>query len=409
MEHAASPLPYRRAPELDGRGGRTAVAIVGAGLAGLALAVDLASRGVPSVLLGEGDRLSRGARGLCWTRGSWRILERLGVGEGLLAEAVRWERARVFRGDREIATETYETLPGERIPPYANMPQARIEAALLARCADFPALIDLRFRHRVTAVSPTDAGVTLDVYTEDGRYRLGAEYAVACDGARGAMRAYLGLDFPGRGFADRFLIADVDCALPGPAERLFWFEPPFHPGGSALLHRQPGDMVRIELQLGPDANVEAERQPEAVLPRVRAILGDRPCALREVRVWSFEARRLARFVHGRVVFVGDSAHVLPPFGARGGNSTLADVDNLGEKLAAVLAGGAAPALLDGYDTERGAAADAHLAAATRAADFLVPPSVGARALRDELVAMASDHDFARRLLNTGRLADHDAA
>ena len=83
----------------------------------------------------------------------------------------------------------------------------------------------------------------------------------------------MGLSFEGRVFEDRFLIADIKMLADYPAERWFWFDPPFNPGQSALLHKQPDDIWRIDLQLGWDADPVEERKPERVRPRLEAMLG----------------------------------------------------------------------------------------------------------------------------------------
>ena len=115
--------------------------------------------------------------------------------------------------------------------------------------------------------------------------------------------------------------------------------------------------------------------PERVRPRIHAMLGeDRPFDLEWISVYTFQCRRLERFVHGRVLFAGDAAHQVSPFGARGANSGVQDVDNLVWKLARVLRGQRAAALLDSYDAERSAAADENLLHSTRATDFITPKS-----------------------------------
>jgi 3-(3-hydroxy-phenyl)propionate hydroxylase len=218
------------------------------------------------------------------------------------------------------------------------------------------------------------------------------------------VRDLLGLTLIGQGFEERFLITDIRMQAAFPSERWFWFEPPFHNGQSALLHKQPDDIWRIDLQLGPDADPDFERRPENVAPRIRAMIGDRPFEIDWISVYTFQCRRLARFVHGRVVFAGDSAHVVSPFGARGGNGGIQDVDNLCWKLAAVIGGAASPNLLATYDEERAHAADENLLNSSRATSFMTPKSDIERTFRDQVLALAAEHPFARRLVNSGRLS-----
>ena len=221
------------------------------------------------------------------------------------------------------------------------------------------------------------------------------------------MRALIGQEAKGRTFKDRFLIADVRFkdAVDFPAERWFWFDPPFHPGQSVLLHKQPDGVWRIDFQLGWDADPDEEKKPERVSPRIKAMLGDdRPFELEWVSVYTFQCRRLDRFVHGRVLFVGDAAHQVSPFGARGANSGFQDTDNLCWKLARVLRHESPASLLDSYDDERVEAADENILNSTRATDFITPKSAISRIFRDAVLALSRQHPFARKLVNSGRLS-----
>ena len=191
----------------------------------------------------------------------------------------------------------------------------------------------------------------------------------------------------------------------GAAERWFWFDPPFHPNQSVLLHREADDVWRIDFQLGWDADPEQERQPERVAARIKAMLGpQREFTLEWVSVYTFQCRRMQQFRHGRVLFAGDAAHQVSPFGARGANSGLQDTDNLAWKLALVVNGLAPPALMDSYSTERVAAADENLVNSTRSTDFITPKSQASRDFRDAVLTLAQEHAFARALVNSGRLS-----
>lgn len=403
--YSYAPFPYRRPAELDGAAPhRRPVVVVGAGPVGLTLALDLATRGVPVVVLDDNDVVSVGSRAICWAKRTLEIWDRLGIGARVVDKGVTWQVGRVFHGDRELYS--FDLLPeaGHKMPAFVNLQQYYVEQYLVERAADFPGLVDLRWKNTLTGLRQDGSGVTLEVSTPDGPYRLEADHVVAADGARSPVRTRMGLAFAGQVFEERFLIADVRMRAAFPPERLFWFEPTFHPGQSALLHKQPDDVYRIDFQLGPEADFEAERQPERVIPRVRAIVGETPFELDWCSVYAFRCARIERFVHGRVIFAGDSAHVVSPFGARGGNGGVQDADNLGWKLALV-AGGRAPAsLLDSYDRERGHAADENIAQSSRTTTFMTPKTRAERLLRDGVLALAPDLPFARTLLNAGRLS-----
>jgi 3-(3-hydroxy-phenyl)propionate hydroxylase len=290
------------------------------------------------------------------------------------------------------------------MPAFINLQQYYVEQYLVERAVELGGLIEIRWKNKVTAVSQDGEGVRASIETPDGAYTLDADYLIACDGVRSTVRGGLGLDFAGRGFEERFLISDVEMTADFPSERWFWFEPPFHPGQSALLHKQPDNIYHIDLQLGPDADPEAEKEPERVIPRLKAMLGDRPFEIDWVSVYTFQCRRLERFVHGRVIFAGDSAHVVSPFGARGGNGGIQDVDNLCWKLAAILEGEARANLLDSYDEERTHGADENILNSARATNFMSPKPGIERLFRDEVLGLAADLPFARRLVNSGRLS-----
>jgi 3-(3-hydroxy-phenyl)propionate hydroxylase len=398
-------LGYRRSPDQDrATPARHPVVVVGAGPVGLSAAIDLALRGVPVVVLDDDDTLATGSRAICFAKRTLEIFDRLGCGDAIAEKGVRWNLGKVFH--RDALVYQFDLLPedGHRRPAFVNIQQYHVEAFLLDRASALPE-IDLRWRNRVVGIAQDGDGVTLDIDTPDGAYRLRADYLVAADGSRSAVRRLLGHESRGQTFRDRFLIADVRMAADFPAERWFWFDPPFHPGQSVLLHRQPDNIWRIDFQLGWDADPERERDPERVSARVRALLGpEARFELEWVSIYTFSCLRMASFRDGRVLFAGDAAHGVSPFGARGANSGVQDADNLAWKLALVLAGRAPDALLDSYAREREDAADENILNSTRSTDFITPKSEVSRTFRDAVLGLARDCAFARRLVNSGRLS-----
>ncbi len=379
------------------------VVISGAGPVGLSLAIDLAQRGIKVVLLDDADRIGEGSRAICFAKKTLEVFARLGCAEPMLDKGVRWSVGRVFRGDGELYS--FDLLPeaGHRMPAFINLQQYYVEKHLVDRLEALP-LIDLRWRNRVSAIVRYADHTALTVETPDGPYDLATDWLVACDGARSPARAMLGLPFEGEVFEDQFLIADVRMTAAFPTERWFWFDPPFHAGQSALLHKQPDDIWRIDLQLSRDANAEHEQRPEIVTPRIARMLGHSDFDLEWVSIYRFQCRRLARFVHDRVVFAGDAAHQVSPFGARGANSGVQDAQNLGWKLALVLKGEAPAELIATYDHERSEAADDNILNSTRATDFLAPHTSAERLLRDSALDLAPHAAFAQRMVNSGRLS-----
>jgi 3-(3-hydroxy-phenyl)propionate hydroxylase len=396
------------------------VVVVGAGPVGLSLAIDLAQRGAARgqkvLLLDNDNRLSDGSRAICFAKRTLEIWDRLGVGEAAVAKGVSWNVGRVFLGDQELYQFDLLPQPGHQRPAFINLQQYYAEAYLLERAFAMPNL-EIRWSNTVEALEQDDKGVVLGIATPDGPYSIRARYVAACDGSRSTMRTLAGLQTSGRTFKDRFLIADIrmkDSPLAnGPTERWFYFDPPFHPKLSVLLHRQPDEVWRVDFQLGWDADPQAERQPERIKPRIDAMM--RQTLGREIAfelvwasVYTFTCTRMESFRHGRLLFAGDSAHGVSPFGARGANSGVQDAENLAWKLDAVLSGvlsaDATERLLDSYAREREFAADENILNSTRATDFITPKSAVSQLFRDAVLDLSREHAFARSLVNSGRLS-----
>ena len=396
---------YVRPPELaEGRDGHYPVIVVGAGPVGLTAAIDLAHQGQPVLLLDDDDTVSIGSRGVCYAKRTLEVLDRIGCDNRFVDKGVSWDVGRTFFGEGEVFNFNLRPQAQHLRPGMINLQQYYLEQYLIERTGDVPQL-EKRFKHKVIAVTPGDDKVTLRVETPDGAYTLTTDWLVVADGARSPIRTMLGLDIEGKVFMDRFLIADVVMAADFPAERWFWFDPPFHRNQSVLLHKQADNVWRIDFQLGWQADPVEEKKPENVIPRIKAMLGDeREFELEWVSVYTFQCRRMNQFNHGRVLFVGDAAHQVSPFGARGANSGIQDTDNLAWKLKLVMDSKAPPTLLDTYGEERGYAADENLMNSTRSTDFITPKSTTSKVFRNAVLQLAAKYPFARTLVNSGRLS-----
>ena len=409
-------FPYRQsAAQREGRVERHALVVIGAGPIGLSVALDCAQRGIDVRLLDDNNTVSVGSRAVCYAKRPLEIWDRLGVAAPLVDKGVRWQVGKVFLEDELVYG--FDLLPesGHKMPAMINLQQYYVEQTLVDACEAHPK-IDVGWKHKLVALQQQADHARLTVETPDGRYDLLADWVIACDGASSDTRRMVGAKFTGQFFEDRFLIADVVLkSPPQPAqgaqrlgsepERWFWFDPPFHRGQSVLLHKQSDDVWRIDFQLGRDADPEAEKRPERVIPRIQAMLGpDLPFELEWVSVYQFACRRIDNFRYGRVIFAGDAAHQVSPFGARGANTGIQDVDNLGWKLKLVLDGVASEALIDSYHDERAFAADDNLLNSTRATDFISPKSPASLRFRNAVLELARTEPFARPLINSGRLS-----
>jgi 3-(3-hydroxy-phenyl)propionate hydroxylase len=251
---------YRQTHEQQtGTVNRHPVVIVGAGPVGLTQALDLARRGVASVVLDDDNTVSIGSRAVCYAKRPLEIWDRLGVGEEFAAQGVQWKVGKVFFKD-DLAYQ-FDLLPEEdhKMPAMVNYQQYHLEERLVKACAE-TGLVDIRWKHKVLSLQQHDDHVNLNVETPDGIYRVQAQWVVACDGANSSIRGMVGADFSGQYFQDRFLIADVVMKADFPTERWFWFDPPFHRNQSVLLHKQSDNVWRIDFQLGWNADPVEEKK-----------------------------------------------------------------------------------------------------------------------------------------------------
>ena len=385
---------------------RVPTVVVGGGPVGLTVALDLGRRGHRVVLLNRLACVAAGSKAICFSKRTLDIWDRMGVGDAMMEKGVVWNVGKVFWGDDPEPVYQFDMLPvkDQKRPGFINLQQYHAEDRLLEALARLPN-VEIRWGHEVVGIEQDAVSARLDVNTEEGGYTIEADWVVACDGSRSPVRTMMGLDFEGRIFEDNFLIADIRLKQERPAERWFWFDPPFNPGWSALMHKQPDDVWRLDFQLGWNIDREASIRPENVERFVRAMLGaDVEFTGVWYSVYTFQCRRMARFVHNRVIFAGDSAHLVSPFGARGCNGGVADADNLAWKLDLVLKGEADASLLESYNYEAIVTADENILNSSRSTDFLTPKTAVSRAFRDAVLELAQEHAFARPFVNSGRLS-----
>jgi 3-(3-hydroxy-phenyl)propionate hydroxylase len=409
MQAAAPGFQYRiyqpqLPPLLAGRETkRHDVMICGGGPVGLALALALAEHGIASVVVDADTTVCQGSRAICLSRRTLDILDRLGVVDGFLQKGLGWTRGRSFYRTAEVLAFDMPHGSDDRFYPMTNIAQYDIEQFLVDAIARHRDLIELRWGTELKGVTPDNSGAEVTLSAAGESYRSQARWLVACDGARSKVRQELGLRMQGTAYEGRYVIVDVHVELDWPTERLAWFDPASNPGRTMLMHRQPGDIWRIDYQLHDGEDADAMTTPERVTPVVDAhfrMLGvDRPWRL----IWSSSYRASAlsldTYVHGNVVFAGDAAHLVPIFGVRGLNSGFEDIFNLGWKLARILKGTSPPALLDSYSRERRGAWAGNIAHAMKSTEFMAPPSRGFALMRDAVLSLAEWHGELRSLIN----------
>lgn len=391
--------PFRTPPELTGARSRHPVLIAGAGPVGLTAALALARLGVASVVVEKKNTVNDGSRAICISRYSFETLQQLGVVQRFEAKGLGWTRGRSYFRDQLIYQFAMPHSADERFLPMYNIQQQYIEQFLIDAAAEYPELIDLRWHSEVTAVARDEEGVQLDIATPAGNYPLQGEYLLAADGARSAVRNLMGLRLNGQNLPGNYVIADVRMDHDFPTERRAFFESSANPEATILIHRQPDNIWRMDWQVPKGADLEKAVEEATVRDKVTAILdmighrGDW-----ELEWWSIYTANtlcLDDYRHGRVLFIGDSGHIVPIFGVRGLNNGIADAANAAWKLAYQLQGLAGPDLLDSYTPERRGATLDVFRNAGKSSRFMTPPTRGYRLMRKAVLELALTQEFVR--------------
>ena len=400
---------------LDKRVGKHPVVIVGGGITGLTLACGLAKLGVPAVLLDEDNTVGvKGAssRGICYTQKSLEIFQRYGIFDRIARKGVEWSVGRTFAGHDEVFSfdlKAQSSFNLSQQPAFINIQQFYIEGYLVERIAelgrDRPG-VELRWSSRVTAFEQQGPSALLTIQTPQGSYQIEAQHVIDATGSHTPFHAWLGAELEGKRGDDRWCIADVKFKTTPPTERHTWIEAPFNENRAVWQHLMGDEVWRIDYQMAPNSDPAQVSREDVVRERLQRQFGhDVQCDIVWVGPYAYRSQCVRQMRIGRVFFMGDTAKVVSPFGARGGNTGIADADNLAWKLAAVVRGRAPESLLHTYHDERLEAAQRNVQVTNRTARFLRPTEPAAQLFRQAALSLAKKHRFARNMVNTGRMAE----
>ncbi len=429
--------PFKKPPELSGEKPKIYdITIVGGGPVGLTLALSLAKQGIKVVLLDDSNQVGVGSRAICFSKRSLEIFDKLGVAKPMIEKGVQWNVGRIFYKKDEIDLFDLSPEKVSKYPAFINLQQYYVEQYLIDAVLKEDK-IDVRWLNKVVGIEQLSKSLKLleslvqvEIETPEGNYTLKTKYLVACDGSRSTIRNLMGLEMHGERFEERFLIADFKMEADFPSERWFWFDPPFARGQSILLHKQPDNLWRLDFKLGKNADSSIAKDHDFIREKIKSVVGERPFELDWTSIYSFSCKKLDRFVHGNVIFAGDSAHVVSPFGARGANSGIEDADNLSWKLAMILdcivgeytgmgggythwqpimkhdllIGGSPNYFLETFNTERSAAALQNMLVTGQTNTFIAPQGEAATALRNSILEKAKTDIYYKKQINCGRLS-----
>ncbi len=364
---------------------RTAVVVVGAGPTGLTAALRLAQLGVPYVLLDASAAPTTTSNAALVHASSLEILAELGVGDALVAAGRRMHRITMVDRGRPLLRMEFGDLPS-RYPFALGVPQSTTEALLLRRLAESAGSV--RRRHRVHTLRAHDGHVVVAGVVESPGgpvpFEIRARYVIGADGSHSAVRAAIGLDFPGQTYPSQFVLADVALTDGVRADDEATINMSAH--GVTVIARLPSGNHRIVATV--DTHVTVPARPDRAF--VDALLSDRgiPARAAGEPAWSSAFRvhhRVAdRFRVGRVFLAGDAAHIHSPAAGQGMNTGIADAFDLATRIAAVHTGQAGESALDAYDRVRRAAALEVLAFTDRLTATAMLRNPAARAARRAL-------------------------
>lgn len=379
------------------------ILIAGGGPVGLTLAALLAEYGIATLTVEADEGYCSGSRAICMSRRSQEILGWMGADRPLIDTGLAWTGGRSYFRDREVLHFQMPHDPLQRYAPMVNIQQYHVEAFAHQAMQRHPDLATVAWSARVTGVQPGPDGVLAEVESGGTRHTVRADWLVACDGGRSTVREAMGLKLEGMQYEGRYVIVDIEQESQRPVERLAWFDPPSNPGSTLLMHRQPGNVWRVDYQIRDDEDPDEAVKPENVLPRVQShldMIGETaPWKPLWISIYNAKCLTLDRYRHGRVLFAGDAGHLVPIFGVRGLNSGLDDAGNLAWKLAWVLKGQSADSLLDSYSVERVHATRQNLAYGAKSTEFMAPPDFGFRLMREAALRLALVDDSVRSLIN----------
>ncbi|MDZ4101290.1 MAG: FAD-dependent monooxygenase [Hydrogenophaga sp.] len=378
------------------------VLIAGGGPVGLTLSALLSAQGIANLVIEADEAYCSGSRAICMSRRSQEILGWVGADKALVEKGLSWVGGRSYWRHNEVLHFQMPSEPTQRFAPMVNIQQFYVEE-FSHRAAQAAGSSQVQWASRVSTVRLHETGVEVEVATPEGTRTVQADWLVACDGGRSTVREQMGLQLEGTQYDGKYVIVDVVQQTRRAVERLAWFDPPSNPGSTILMHRQPDDVWRIDYQIRDDEDPLEAVKPENVLPRVQshlAMIGEtEPWEPLWISIYNAKCLTLPSYRHGRVMFAGDAAHLVPIFGVRGLNSGLDDAGNLAWKLARVVRGQSPHTLLDSYSTERVHATRENIAYGAKSTEFMAPPNFAYKMMREATLRLAEGDAQVRSLIN----------
>ena len=323
------------------------VVIVGAGPTGLTAANLLATYGVDCLLLERDAGPMNLPRAIVIDDEGARTLQAFGLDRSYLSDPMEGNGSRYYDDAGQCFAETGQ---GPRNFGFAKRNfifQPELEAALRARLNEL-APATLCFDAEVTAIEQVEGHATVAVAGSDGQvHHIRTQWVLACDGGRSPIRETLGIPMSGNTYEEDWIVVDT---VNDPDDTLFskFFCSDVRPTVSVPA---PNGGRRYEFMLLPGETREQVLADDFLETLMAPLRAWRPADILRRTVYTFHARMAERFRDGRVLLLGDAAHLTPPFAGQGMNAGLRDAHNVAWKLACMVRGGAGD-VLDSYADER---------------------------------------------------------
>ncbi|MCC6312809.1 MAG: FAD-dependent monooxygenase [Thermomicrobiales bacterium] len=373
------------------------VLVVGAGPVGLALAVELARRGIPHRLIDRNTDPTTHSRALGTQARTVEVLGLMGIPESALEPAVHITAFTVLDGRESLARiEIDIRAPDRFFDGLLVMTQGDTERVLGERLTALGGRIERGVS--LVGLAQNGAGIVAELQTPEGTEAARPRFVVGCDGAGSTVRRRLGLEFAGDIYPQEFLLADCRIDWERPRNEGFaWV----HPGGlfATLPLPDPGYWrIVVASAVSDDASEQLSLECFARIFAERTGQSPTLTDARWMSRFRINHRMADHFSVGRVFLAGDAAHVHSPLGAQGMNTGIQDSFNLGWKLALAARGHAAPGLLDTYSEERAPVARAVVDATDRGMRLVMAANPALRWVRDRVVTRVANRQLGRAIL-----------
>ena len=358
------------------------VVVVGAGPVGLAVANLLAQDGIEVVVVERNASTVDHPRAIVLDDEGARTLQAFGAADSFLRHTIEGDGARYF----DDSGHCFGIVgAGPRTYGFAKrhfMYQPELEVALVDNLKRFPDA-ELRFGWNVTGLNQDGAGVTIACDTPEGNRTIRCDWLLACDGGRSPIRQWLGIDFVGSTYQQDWIVLDLK-ADPDHVNYSRFFCSTARPAVSVPA---PRGGRRYEFML-LDGETGAEMLTDESIARLIAPYREftKDDIIRRA-IYTFHARIASRMRQGRVLLLGDAAHLTPPFAGQGMNAGLRDAHNVAWKLGLLVKGLADASVLDSYDEERRKPAWAMIQLAVAMGQVVMPKGADQIAMRGMLLKM----------------------